>query len=275
MEVGRRKKGPITAKQAIDNSVDAESPKGVTFPPDLAAHQFVMNFVKYSFDPDGSTTENSTGTIAFPIPTSGVVDKTGISYNATELGVLGATTASSAGVVAGAFSGAGNTEGRKLDYEGIIKDLFSGGAAFARESIPGQFGDALSVGLGNIANPHIALLFKGMQLKTFSFTWKFAPRTQAESDTLKTIIKDIRKKIHPKYTQAGNNFFLNFPDEVDLYYAGSGDYLHYFKRAAVTDMEVNYQPDGTAFMANGGAPAFVEITMSFQETEIWTAEDYE
>lgn len=276
MEIGRRKKGPITAKQAIDNSIAAETPSATTFPSDLAGHQLVMNFVKYSFSPDGVTSENTTGTYAFPIPTSGLVDKMGINYNASELGVLGAATASGTGVIMDAFNGTGtNTEAKSIDYEGLVKNLFAAGAAFARESIPDQFADGISQGLGNIANPHIALLFKGMALKTFSFTWKFAPRTPGESETLKTIIKDIKKKIHPKYTQEGNNFFLNYPDEVDLYYAGSGDYLHYFKRAAVTDMEVNYQPDGTAFLANGGAPAFVEITMSFQETEIWTAEDFE
>jgi len=275
MEIGRRKKGPVTAKQAIDNKIASETPSATTFPSDLAGHQLVMNFVKYSFSPDGATTENTTGTIAFPIPTTGMVDKTAINYNASELGVVGAAVASSAGVVMDAFSGAGkNTEPKKIDYEGAVKGLFAGGAAFARESIPDQFGDGISQGLGNIANPHIALLFKGMALKTFSFNWTFAPRSQAESDTLKRIIQDIKKKIHPKYTQEGANFFLNYPDEVDLYYAGSGDYLHYFKRAAVTDMEVNYQSQGTAFLA-GGAPAFVEISMSFQETEIWTAEDFE
>lgn len=275
MEVGRKRKGPVTAKQAIDSSVSKNSPGGTTFPSDLGAHQFVMNFVKYSFDPDGSTSENSTGTIAFPIPQSGMNDVSQINYNASELGVLGAAVASGASTVLGAFNGGGSVEDpSKIDYSGVVKSLFSGGAAFARESIPDQFGGAISQGLGNTTNPHIALLFKGMGLKTFTFQWKFAPRDQGESDTLKSILIDIKKKIHPKYSSEGDNFFLDYPDEVDLYYAGSGDYLHYFKRAAVTSFEVNYQPDGTAFMANGGAPAIVELTMGFQETEIWTAEDF-
>ena len=86
----------------------------------------------------------------------------------------------------------------------------------------------------------------------------------------------MKSGVHPACTSSGkdgNNFFLDFPNQVDLYYLGSQDYLHYFKRCSVTSMEVNYQPEGTSFFA-GGAPTMIELSMAFQETEIWTSDDF-
>jgi hypothetical protein len=40
-------------------------------------------------------------------------------------------------------------------------------------------------------------------------------------------------------------------------------------------MEVNYAPDGPMFMEEQGAPGIIDITMSFQESEIWTSGDFE
>lgn len=275
--VGQGKRNPITAKEKIDTSVAGGTPGATAFPSDLGDHQFIMTFYDYQLNPDGGQSENVTGTIAFPLPTSGMADKSEINYNASELGVAGAAASGMAGALMTALENS-PTEGNQseTDYSKLVGDLMQGGAAFVAETVGGtNVGQGISLGLGITTNPHVALLFKGMGLKTFSFSWKFAPRSQAESDILKNIIKDLKKKSHPKYRSEGNNFFLKYPNEVDLFYYGSGDYLHYFKRAAITGMEVNYQPDGTAVMAGTGAPAFVELTLQFQETQIWTAEDFE
>ena len=86
----------------------------------------------------------------------------------------------------------------------------------------------------------------------------------------------MQKSIHPEFVETENNVFLKYPNQVDCYYQGSGDYLHFCKRAAVTEFSVNYQPEGgNVLFAGTGAPTFVELTMGFQEVEIWTAEDYE
>ena len=62
----------------------------------------------------------------------------------------------------------------------------------------------------------------------------------------------------------------------DLFYLGVNENLHYFKRCAITAMEVNYQGEGQNLLfADSGAPVRVDLSLTFQETEIWTAEDYE
>ena len=99
-----------------------------------------------------------------------------------------------------------------------------------------------------------------------------------ETERLKQIIRLIQSQAHPRQKSDGNtsNFFLNYPSQVDLYYAGVQENLHYFKRAAITDVEVNYQPEGDNLLfAETAAPTRIDLTLGFQETEIWTAEDYD
>lgn len=71
-----------------------------------------------------------------------------------------------------------------------------------------------------------------------------------------------------------NNFYLKFPHQVDLYYVGSQDFLHYFKRAGVQSLEANYTPEGVSFY-QGGAPTIIDLSMTFMESVIWTSEDFD
>lgn len=278
-EIGKKKLGARTPDQIISNKTGESKVAIEHFPAKLAGHQFVMNFVKYEFDPDASASNDTTLSVAFPVPLSGVVDKTDLKYNAAEMGTLGAGVASIGGKLKETFDSLGTaaaSEKPVLDYKAITQDAMAAGVAVARNMAPEPIKQGAALALGNISNPHVALLFEGVGLKTFTFGWKFSPDSESESRRLTTIINRIKEQVHPRFTASGkdgNNFFLDFPNQVDLYYLGSQDHLHYFKRCGVTSVEVNYQPEQTSFFA-GGAPTFIELSMSFQETEIWTADDY-
>ena len=278
-QIGKKKLGARTPDQIISNKTGEMKVDIATFPANLAGHQFVMNFVKYQFDPDASASNDTTLSVAFPIPQSGIIDKSDLKFNAAEMGTLGAGLASVGGKLKETFDSLGTAGAEQkpvLDYKSITKDAVAAGTAIARNMSPEPLKNAASLVLGNVSNPHVALLFEGVGLKTFNFMWRFSPDSEAESVRLTTIINQIKEATHPKFTSSGkdgNNFFLGFPDQVDLYYLGSQNHLHYFKRCGVTSVEVNYQPEGTSFFA-GGAPVFIELSMGFQETEIWTSEDF-
>ena len=278
-QIGKKKLGARTPDQIISNKTGESKVDIEQFPARLAGHQFVMNFVKYDFDPDASASNDTTLSVAFPIPQSGLVDKTDLKYNASEMGTMGAAIASVGGKLKETFDSLGTSSaGDKpvLDYKAITKDAVAAGTAIARNMAPEPLKQGASLALGNVSNPHVALLFEGVGLKTFSFMWRFSPDSEAESKRLTKILNQIKSVVHPAFTSSGkdgNNFFLDFPNQVDLYYLGSQDYLHYFKRCSVTSMEVNYQPEGTSFFA-GGAPTMIELSMAFQETEIWTSDDF-
>ena len=59
------------------------------------------------------------------------------------------------------------------------------------------------------------------------------------------------------------------------------EYTRQFKRCVLTNMGVNYTPNGTTFIkSNDGTgdaakvPAAVSLSLTFQEIEVWLADDY-
>ena len=293
-QFGRNKRGKVMPQAIIDQR-KSQGIEVQTFPSDLGADGvgFVMNFVEYAFtDNSGSVPGASevTRSIMLPLPISGITDKQAVKYNEGELGQIG-------GAAAGLAAGGGDIIGRitgklnnpleegEVTAEDGAKALLGSLGAVSRQGfnelaagVSEGIVSAANLAIGNVLNPHVALLFQTVNLKTFSMTWKLSPATIEESASLRNIINQIRMHSHPSGVAEGDatNFYLDFPDQVDLYYAGVGDYFHYFKRCAITDMEVNYQPEGgTVINAGTGAPTIVDLTIGFQETEIWTREDYE
>jgi len=282
MEIGRKRKGPLNAAEKIRRNLDENRLVGVmSFPADLGVHSFLMNFVDYNFNGD-SANEQTTLSVALPLPGSGITDAAALSYNETALGTVGASLTSVGGELVNKLQNAGNETGdseqpEKVDYTKLAASTIQLGGAIARELNPVQsLKNASDLALGNVTNPHVALLFQQVGLKKFTLNWKLAPQSEEESRTLKDIIKSLQKAIHPSFVTSENNFYLKYPNQVDCFYQGSGDFLHFFKRAAVTEFSANYQPEGgNLLMAGTGAPAVIDLTMGFQEVEIWTSEDYQ
>jgi hypothetical protein len=277
---GIKARGSVFPEQAIKKANDENrSIANISFPGDIGAHQFVMNFVKYRLTSDRAV-EDIQESIALPLPGTGITDKAGIKYNESELGLLGGAAIGGAGGIQKAVDTL--KEGGEVGMPSGLaaaKTFFEAGGAGARSLLKqvDGLGGAADLAFGNTINPHVVLLFQNIQLKTFNFTWKLSPRNQAESKVLKKLINRLQAHSHPEQKSDGNtsNFFLNYPDQVDLFYLGVNDNLHYFKRAAITSLEVNYQTEGTILFAGTGAPGAVELTLGFQETEIWTKEDYD
>ena len=254
------------------------------FPNDIGVHQFMMIFNEYDFKGEAQRIKES---IVLPIP-SALIDKYGMEYNQQELKAKGAGIASAAGKIIKNFNLVGTTGAAANEAETAAAmqsdqakaDSVLGIAAVARdELIPKDIENPLALATGTISNPHVALLFNSVNLKTFDFAWKLYPQDEDESNNLQEIIRVIKMRSHPTFLQAGGsntNFIMKYPHEVDLYYLGQGDSMHRFKRAAITGLEINYAAeDAPAFFQGSGRPAFIELKLTFQETQIWTGEDFE
>lgn len=285
---GRTNRGTTFPDEAIAKKTRENTQVGFfSYPNDLGPHSFIMNFVKFKMGYQSSPTDDIIASIALPLPGQGIVDKSAVKYNQDELGVVGGAIAGAVSKIKTAVDNKGNLAVGNVSggEEGsgmmdLLKASIQGTAATGRAAINelGQgFGAAADQAFGNVVNPHVVLLFKNVDLKTFSLQWKLAPSNPSESKRLRSLIRLIQKMSHPEQKSEGNsaNFFLNYPNQVDIYYAGVQENLHYFKRCAITDVEVNYQPEGdNLFFAGTGAPTRIDLTLGFQETEIWTAEDY-
>lgn len=144
-------------------------------------------------------------------------------------------------------------------------------------------------GQGIARNPHMAVLFKGMDFRTHSFQYKFVPKTRQESQMLTDLIYQFKYHMTPEYRLAENLF--SYPEVFDIDFHHS-KHLFNISPSVLTSFEVNYHGEGIpAYHSNNVeqdfsnasdfevtpetskqdiAPVSVTISMVFQETEINT-----
>ena len=135
---------------------------------------------------------------------------------------------------------------------------------------------------GAILNPNMELLFGGVQLRTFSFDFDFAPRDTHESETVKKIIRAFKVSMNAKNGSLGDNpssgLFIKSPDIFKLTYkTGNKDhkFLHKFKPMALLNMAVNYTGAGTYATYDNTAPIHMKMSLTFQELNPIYSEDYD
>ena len=134
---------------------------------------------------------------------------------------------------------------------------------------------------GQILNPNTELLFNGVKLRSFNFTFNLAPRNQDEAKDIKQIVKIFKTNMAPN-TGSGTGglkgLFLKSPNVFQLQYMKGGQphpYLNKFVVAALTNMQVNYTGSGTYMTYRDGMPVHMIMTLSFQELSPIYAEDQE
>jgi len=158
--------------------------------------------------------------------------------------------------------------GKKLKLDGLAIGGLAGATAGATVV------ESLGLKAGLAVNPHLAVLFKGVGLRTFAFQYKFVARNQQESNQLRDIIKKLNYHMHPDYF--AGNFAFKYPDEFRIEFSQNRkDWLFNLKDCVMTDMTVNYNGEGMPlFFEDVGGPVSIDISMSFQETKIFTKRDY-
>ena len=178
-----------------------------------------------------------------------------------------------------ALQGAGGVEG--------IKDITT---KFLTSKAVGALGGNVSVNQllarqsGEIFNPNMELLFNGPTLRSFRFSFKMTPRSSAEAEQIKLIIRSFKRNMAPKTAAAANksgsrgNFFLKSPNIFDLRYrSGNQDhpFLHKFKQCFLTDVSVNYTGEGVYATYEDATPVSMILDLSFKELEPVYDVDYD
>ena len=151
--------------------------------------------------------------------------------------------------------------------------------------------DIFSSTSGAILNPNVELLFGGVDLRNFSLTYKLVPRNDTETVIINDIVKRFKRAMLPTTSpgsilginsngdnQGVNNGFIGLPDLCQVVFMqGSGMHpvLPKFKMCAITDVSVNYTPDGSYATYGDGQPVAIELGLTFQETKMVFQEDIE
>ena len=174
-------------------------------------------------------------------------------------------------IAAAGISGMGTLAGKLMAGGRLagFASAFSGGGDGVDQAA------ALKVGAGVAVTPHKILLFTGVDFRKHQFSWKLSPRNEKESRAIQEICKAFTYYAHPNYIAGG--LFLKYPEFFEIGFAKNG-YLYKFMPAVIESIAIDYQPMGYPAYKRGNlnqtepAPAEVQISIQFQETEIITKE---
>jgi len=239
----------------------------------------------------GQKAEDNKGYILLPIPAN-IQDTNAVKYTDGSMDALSAEVAKfatrtiSAGAnddpiqkLQNAFKGAAEGIG-SFTEDGTLQKLVTNSlASEALNALPGVSvtrDQLIARGSGGIINPNMELLFNGVTLRTFRFSFKLTPRNDTETKSIKTIIQVFKKNMAPK--AAARKQFLSTPNIFDLQYMKGGKkhpFLNSFKSCALTDMSVNYTGDGTYATYHDGTPVSMIMDLTFKELEAVYDEDYD
>ena len=223
---------------------------------------------------------SSSGGITLPIPSN-----LSTGYNAqydtgTGIGVLGnfaQQVASGDAQFSAEAAGAAAVEQAKAIGLSASPEV----AALLGAGVSGPFGAGVGAALGGAArgaavgagiavNPHLAVIFSGVNFRTHSFQYKFSPRDAGESTTLKNIIKKFKLNMHPTIEGAA---FFKYPNEFDIAFNSKNEnFLFKFGTSVLSDFQINYNPDGGSYFHDNGAPVSVGLSLTFTEIDIITQE---
>ena len=138
----------------------------------------------------------------------------------------------------------------------------------ALNNVPGAAGFQKITGLA--PNPRKEQIFKQVDFRSFTFDYEFFPRDAKEAENVMNIIYQFKLHMHPEFKDA-MQFLYVYPSEFDIfYYNGGVENMHLNRQttAVLTNMTVNYAPQGQFTTFEGGMPT--QITMQLQFTELAT-----
>ena len=144
---------------------------------------------------------------------------------------------------------------------------------------------------GAIMNPNTELLFQSVDMRNFMLKFKLVPRNGDEGGDINRIIKvfkactlplrnpgkvmgynDPKRGINDGVIDA----FIGVPNLCKVSFMRGSiehDVLPRYKMLAVTQVDVNYTPDGAYATYVDGQPVAIELSINFQETKINFAEE--
>ena len=148
--------------------------------------------------------------------------------------------------------------------------------------------DIFSSTRGVILNPNVELLFGGTDLRNFQLNYKLVPRNGTESGIIKQIVNTFRKAMLPRFANGDEltfsgaeniqNNFIKVPNVCRVSFMRGGDLntdVAQYKMCAITQVDINYTPDGTYATYGDGSMVAIQLSLNFQETKLIFAEEVE
>ena len=144
----------------------------------------------------------------------------------------------------------------------------------------------------NIENPRKEIVFEGMSIRRFQFSFDFMPRNHTESETVKAIIKLFKLHMHPEVNNStsSNGMYLTYPNDFDIEFTYRPDpklienekketvenqYVNRINTCVLEGLSVEYAAGGQWQTFVTGAPTHIRLNLAFKELEPLTREHIE
>ncbi len=131
-------------------------------------------------------------------------------------------------------------------------------------------------------NPKKEQIFQGVDFRTFTFDYRFMPRSAAEATKVQNIIKLFKLHQHPEFSPTEGNYFYLYPSEFDIryYHRASPDSewvenlnIHRHTSCVLSTMTVNYGDAGVYSSFVDGHPTQISMSLQFKELALLTKEN--
>jgi len=135
----------------------------------------------------------------------------------------------------------------------------------------------ISRATGQVFNPNLELLFEGVNIRTFPFSFEFFPRNLKEADQVKRIIRTLKKSMSARKTGT-SGIFISAPDVFELTYMKGNKkhpFLNTFLPMALTSVNVVYTGSNTYSTFHDGTPTHMRMDLTFKELNPVYFEDYQ
>tara|TARA_R100001443_G_scaffold61704_2_gene71793 strand:- start:4259 stop:5278 length:1020 start_codon:yes stop_codon:yes gene_type:complete len=201
----------------------------------------------------------------------------GANWGGVGVGVGQANAASFIGGKAGSISEAiGNT------FETTTGGLKLLGYDLAKQAINKGLGGSLTTNQlmggvsGTIVNPNVELMYEAPELRGFNLNFKMMPRSETEAKNIFTICQTLKKAMLPSFGGTVADKFtsgalLTIPKIVSAKFMTGNKlnkYVTQFKPCAITNVNINYTPDGSYATYEDGSPVATLLSIQFKELKL-------
>lgn len=160
--------------------------------------------------------------------------------------------------------------------------LVAAGSKMFGDMLNGLSGNNMYFLQGKAKNPMMEQMLKGVDFRTFAFTYIFVPKSEEEADMINQIIYQFRTAMLPDtYAPLGGGdleaeAFFNYPNTFEVEFDGPiADKVDGFLPCVLTKCDVNHTGGLKFSTYRNGQPIKTQMSLEFTEIRIMTQENYQ
>jgi len=259
----------VNPNDKIDTSQGHTTAKiNLSYPLDQAPYYMKLQFFKYvRINPLEKTTIEPIGIVNLPLPdASGFMDSTNANWDQAKGGIVG-----------NVLDQVKNLSDLLSNPKAIVGDALYGAALTLIKDASAEAGNVLSTVSGIASNPSLAMVFNGVNFRSFTLNWTFVPQNAAESEMIKRIVNYIKLSHLPTFAGDKTSYYFNYPSVVQPSFVGiiDPDYITKFKKCVIKSVNVNYAPHShPSFYKTSQAPTAIQLSIGLDEMEYVMSSDY-